>query len=142
MLLEIRMVKRDWPIKGGRHRCEVPLMAAHETMNEPQDGSEQDAASAAERLVDPTMAEPRPRVSLGEALENDWLEIWYQPKIDLKRKCLAGAEALARIHHPQYGLLWPESFLPDVDEDSISRLTELALVATLDAWSMFEEAGF
>ena len=45
---------------------------------------------------------------LAEALANGWLEIWYQPKIDLKRKCLAGAEALARIRHPQHGMLWPE----------------------------------
>ena len=40
------------------------------------------------------------RVAVDDALHNDWLEIWYQPKIDLKRKCLAGAEALARIRHP------------------------------------------
>jgi EAL domain-containing protein (putative c-di-GMP-specific phosphodiesterase class I) len=118
-------------------------MASQDTMNELQGGSRPDEASdAAERRVDPTMAAPRPRISLAEALENNWLEIWYQPKIDLKRKCLAGAEALARIHHPQHGLLWPESFLPDVDEDSIGRLTELALIATLRNWSTFEEAGF
>jgi len=112
-------------------------------MSEPQDGVGPDSTSAGgERLVDPTMAQPRPRVSIAEALENNWLEVWYQPKIDLKRKCLAGAEALARIHHPQHGLLWPESFIPDVDEDSISRLTELALIATLQDWSTFEDAGF
>ena len=39
----------------------------------------------------------RPRIVIAEALRNNWFEIWYQPKIDLKRKCLAGAEALARI---------------------------------------------
>src|SRR5215831_12820010 len=93
-------------------------------------------------LIDSMTAEPRPRIAIAEALENNWLEIWYQPKIDLKRKCLAGAEALARINHPQHGLLWPESFLPNVDEGSVTRLTELALVATLSNWSTFEEAGF
>ena len=74
--------------------------------------------------------------------DNNWFEIWYQPKIDLKRKCLAGAEALARIHHPQLGILLPGSFLPDVDEDSIAELAQHALLATLCDWTMFDEAGF
>ncbi len=86
--------------------------------------------------------ETRPCIAIAEALRNHWFEIWYQPKIDLKRKCLAGAEALARINHPQLGVLLPGTFLPDVDEDSIAELAQHALVATLCDWSMFEEAGF
>ncbi len=93
-------------------------------------------------LVDSTSAAPRPRIAVAEALRNNWFEIWYQPKIDLKRKCLAGAEALARMRHPQLGVLLPGSFLPDVDEDSIAELTQHALLATLCDWTMFEEAGF
>src|ERR1700676_485383 len=93
-------------------------------------------------LVDSMTSEPRPRIAIGEALRNNWFEIWYQPKIDLKRKCLAGAEALARINHPQFGVLLPGSFLPDVDESSIAELAEHALLATLCDWTMFEEAGF
>jgi EAL domain-containing protein (putative c-di-GMP-specific phosphodiesterase class I) len=93
-------------------------------------------------LIDSMVAEPRPRIAIAEALRNHWFEIWYQPKIDLKRKCLAGAEALARINHPQLGVLLPGSFLPDVDEGSIAELAQHALLATLCDWSMFEEAGF
>ena len=93
-------------------------------------------------LVDPTDAETRPLISIADALEQNWLELWYQPKIDLKRKRLAGAEALARIHHPEHGLMWPDSFLPDVDADSVARLTERALIATLQDWAVFEQAGF
>ena len=29
---------------------------------------------------------------LDEALRETWLEMWYQPKIDIKQRCLAGAE--------------------------------------------------
>jgi CheY-like chemotaxis protein len=36
------------------------------------------------------------RVDLAEALANQWIEFWYQPKIDLRRKQLVGAEAFAR----------------------------------------------
>jgi len=82
------------------------------------------------------------RIAVDEALRNNWLEIWYQPKIDLKRKCLAGAEALARIRHPQEGMLWPESFLPGIDEASLAQLTEHALLSTLRNWTMFADAGF
>jgi EAL domain-containing protein (putative c-di-GMP-specific phosphodiesterase class I) len=83
-----------------------------------------------------------PRVVIAEALRNRWFEIWYQPKIDLKRKCLAGAEALARIRHPELGVLLPGSFQPEVDDESVAELAQQALVATLCDWSMFEEAGF
>jgi len=81
------------------------------------------------------------RIAVDEALRNNWLEIWYQPKIDLKRKCLAGAEALARIRHPQEGVLWPESFLPGIDDDSLAHLTEHALLTTLRNWTIFADAG-
>jgi EAL domain-containing protein (putative c-di-GMP-specific phosphodiesterase class I) len=93
-------------------------------------------------LVDSMTAPPQPRIEIGEALARGWFEIWYQPKIDLKRKCLAGAEALARIRHPSLGVLLPGSFLPGADEDSILRLSEHALVGTLQNWSKFDEAGF
>jgi EAL domain-containing protein (putative c-di-GMP-specific phosphodiesterase class I) len=92
--------------------------------------------------VDSMSAEAGPRIAIAEALRNHWFEIWYQPKIDLKRRCLAGAEALARIRHPQFGVLPPGSFVPDVDEQSIADLAQHALIATLCDWSEFEEAGF
>lgn len=82
------------------------------------------------------------RVDFAEALRNNWFEMWYQPKIDLKRKCLSGAEALARIRHPALGLLWPESFLPGASEESTRLLAEHALLSTLRSWSNFDAAGF
>ncbi len=39
-------------------------------------------------LLDTMAARPRPRIEIDEALRNGWFEMWYQPKIDLKRKCL------------------------------------------------------
>ncbi|MGB7097995.1 MAG: EAL domain-containing protein [Xanthobacteraceae bacterium] len=92
--------------------------------------------------TDSVNAAARPRIAIAEALRNNWFEIWYQPKIDLKRKCLAGAEALARIHHPQFGVLQPGNFLPEVDENSIAELAQQAVLATLLDWTMFDEAGF
>ncbi len=85
---------------------------------------------------------PLPRIAIAEALRNHWFEIWYQPKIDLKRKCLAGAEALARLCHPELGVLPAGSFIPEIDEDGIVQLAEQALSATLRDWTMFDAAGF
>jgi EAL domain-containing protein (putative c-di-GMP-specific phosphodiesterase class I) len=87
-------------------------------------------------------AEPIPRIAIAEALRNHWFETWYQPKVDLKRKCLAGAESLARLCHPQLGVMLPGSFLPEVDENSIGKLAEHGLLATLSDWTIFDEAGF
>ena len=91
-------------------------------------------------LLDSLSAQPR--IEIDEALRSGWFEMWYQPKIDLKRKCLAGAEALARIRHPRFGMLLPGSFLPAVAEGSVSRLAEHALIAALGSWTMFDQAGF
>ena len=99
-----------------------------------------DPNSESRRFSAPS-APAQSRIAVEEALRNDWMEIWYQPKIDLKRKCLAGAEALARIRHPQQGLLWPGSFLPGVDEDGLAQLAEHALVTTLRNWTSFADAG-
>ncbi len=93
-------------------------------------------------LVDSMLPNGRPRTEIAEALRNNWFEMWYQPKIDLKRKCLAGAEALARIRHPALGVLLPGSFLPAADDESIAMLTEHALLSTLRNWSTFDAAGF
>jgi EAL domain-containing protein (putative c-di-GMP-specific phosphodiesterase class I) len=106
-------------------------------------GPVQDPAADERRTpIDSTSAGLPPRIAISEALRNNWIEIWYQPKIDLKRKCLAGAEALARIRHPQFGVLPPGSFRAEVDEEGIAELAEQALLATLCDWTMFEEAGF
>ena len=46
------------------------------------------------------------------ALRNNQLELWYQPKIDLKSRRMCGAEALIRLRHPTRGVLRPADFLP------------------------------
>jgi EAL domain-containing protein (putative c-di-GMP-specific phosphodiesterase class I) len=105
-------------------------------------GPIEDLRDEEQRPLFEPVAELRPRIEIDEALSRDWFEIWYQPKIDLTRKCLAGAEAVARIRHPALGVMRPGSFLPAVTEDSVARLTELAVMATLADWTVFDEAGF
>jgi len=52
-----------------------------------------------------------------QALKNDWFEVYYQPKIDLKTGSLMGMEALVRLAHPEHGVISPSEFIP-VAEDT------------------------
>jgi EAL domain-containing protein (putative c-di-GMP-specific phosphodiesterase class I) len=88
------------------------------------------------------LSQIRPSIEIDEALREGWFEFWYQPKINLKRKYLAGAEAIARLRHPNLGVLLPGSFDPQLSAGSLERLTEYSLVAALQSWSVFEEVGF
>ena len=81
------------------------------------------------------------RIDLDEALNNNWIEYWYQPKIDLRKRRLAGAEAYARARHPQHGMMLPEAFLPGASEVSLTKLAELALTSVLKAGLAFSNLG-
>jgi EAL domain-containing protein (putative c-di-GMP-specific phosphodiesterase class I) len=75
-----------------------------------------------------------PKVDLGEAIRRNWLELWYQPKLDLRSGIMIGAEGLARIRHPDYGVMLPESFLSAASHIDLLLLAESALhVALRDA---------
>jgi diguanylate cyclase (GGDEF)-like protein/PAS domain S-box-containing protein len=50
-----------------------------------------------------------------QGLEQGQFELHYQPKIDLRTRQLAGAEALIRWRHPERGLLYPGEFLRPVE---------------------------
>jgi len=81
------------------------------------------------------------RIDLDEALANGWIEFWYQPKINLRKKQLIGAEAFARARHPAHGILKPSAFLPGARESSLVRLSELALAKALTAAISFAKLG-
>jgi len=81
------------------------------------------------------------RVGLDEALKNEWIEFWYQPKIDLRKKQLAGVEAFARCRHPQYGVLNPGAFMPGATDDELVSLSELAISNVLKASGRFARLG-
>jgi EAL domain-containing protein (putative c-di-GMP-specific phosphodiesterase class I) len=81
------------------------------------------------------------RVDLDEALKNNWIEFWYQPKIDLRKKQLVGVEAFARARHPTNGILMPGAFMPGAKESSLITLSELALEKALSASINFSKLG-
>jgi EAL domain-containing protein (putative c-di-GMP-specific phosphodiesterase class I) len=80
-------------------------------------------------------------VSLKDALARSLIKFLYQPKFDLKTKTMIGVEAVARVAHPELGLLTPDQFLKGVDEDSLVKLSRIALVSAVKAGAHFQEAG-
>lgn len=63
---------------------------------------------------------------LRQAIENNTLELHYQPIFALKDLRLIGCEALVRWNHPKLGFIPPNDFIPIAEES--------ALVNSLDAW--------
>jgi diguanylate cyclase (GGDEF)-like protein/PAS domain S-box-containing protein len=62
------------------------------------------------------------------ALDEDELELYYQPRVDLRSGRVLGFEALMRWRHPERGLLAPAAFLPHTEGEALGvELGEWAL---------------
>jgi EAL domain-containing protein (putative c-di-GMP-specific phosphodiesterase class I) len=82
-----------------------------------------------------------PQIALSGALASGWIEFWYQPKVDLRRRDVTGAEIFARVKHPWYGILSPAAFMPGADAKSLTLLTERALLSALETSAKLTKAG-
>jgi EAL domain-containing protein (putative c-di-GMP-specific phosphodiesterase class I)/FixJ family two-component response regulator len=81
------------------------------------------------------------RIELQQAIKNGWIEFWYQPKIDLRKKQLSGVEAFARCRHPQFGILPPGAFMPGATDAELLALSEQALSSALQTGLNFSKLG-
>ena len=81
------------------------------------------------------------RLVLDDCIKNKWIEFWYQPKIALRKKQLAGAEAYARVRHPQHGLVLAGAFTADASDTATLKLSELALESALKTGAHFSKLG-
>jgi diguanylate cyclase (GGDEF)-like protein len=61
------------------------------------------------------------REELRAALAGGQLLLHYQPKVELDSGAVTGVEALVRWAHPSRGLLYPDAFLPLVEEAGLMR---------------------
>lgn len=85
----------------------------------------------------PDFPPPSPVVDAGEALNGGWLELWYQPKIDVRSLSTRGVDALIRLRHPTWGIVSPASFVPDERDQNFSALSEFVIGRALTDWRRF-----
>ncbi|GIE86578.1 GGDEF domain-containing protein [Actinoplanes regularis] len=66
------------------------------------------------------------------AIDNDQLEVYFQPKVTLADRHVLGVECLARWVHPTHGEVAPEDFVAVAEHTGqLGRLTEVVLTAGL-----------
>jgi predicted signal transduction protein with EAL and GGDEF domain len=64
----------------------------------------------------------RLEAELRAALENDGLEVYYQPLINMRTGAVSGVEALARWQHPDLGTIEPTDFIPLAEATGLIRM--------------------
>jgi diguanylate cyclase (GGDEF)-like protein len=67
---------------------------------------------------------------LHRAIENNELELYYQPKVDTQTGEILGAEALIRWNHPSQGMISPFFFIPIAEENG--------LINPIGTWTLYE----
>ncbi|MGE7924629.1 putative bifunctional diguanylate cyclase/phosphodiesterase [Viridibacillus arvi] len=65
---------------------------------------------------------------LRHAIKQDEIQLYYQPKIDLKTNQLNGMEALIRWYDKDYGFISPAKFIPFAEE--------CGLISTIGEWTL------
>jgi diguanylate cyclase (GGDEF)-like protein len=80
---------------------------------------------------------------LRNAIRKNEIEVWYQPKVCLKEGTVCGAEALVRWHHPEFGLLFPDDFIPAAEQaGTIIHLTRFVLAKAVEQCRDWSRKGF
>ena len=79
---------------------------------------------------------------LRKAIENNELELYYQPKVNKKGNIL-GAEALIRWNHPEWGLIPPDEFLPLAEQTGfIKRIEQWVPETVCKQMKFWHQNGF
>ena len=77
-----------------------------------------------------------------EGLKNGEFEAFFQPKIEVETRAVAGAEALARWRHPRHGLVSPYLFVKTIEDGGyIDHLTRVMLEKSAEMCRTAHEAG-
>ncbi len=79
---------------------------------------------------------------LEQALIQGELQLYYQPKVNMRDGQIVGMEALMRWHHPQRGVLAPGAFLPEVEDSHLDvRLGEWVIATALQQMALWRGEG-
>lgn len=79
---------------------------------------------------------------LRQAIDDEELVVYFQPKADLRQSSVVGVEALVRWDHPARGFLPPDTFIPLAESTGlIGPLTHYVLDASLRQARHWREEG-
>ncbi len=82
------------------------------------------------------------RAHVKHGLLHEQLELYYQPKVEMRSKRLVGAEALIRWHHPERGLLPPAEFLKSIENTELDiEIGDWVIATALDQLRQWHLAG-
>ncbi|QIR06602.1 bifunctional diguanylate cyclase/phosphodiesterase [Salinivibrio costicola] len=81
-------------------------------------------------------------VELRQCVQNEELELFYQPQVDLVTGNIIGVEALLRWHHPERGVLSPFHFIDVAEERSIIHdITQWVVETGCRQLKQWQDAG-
>lgn len=79
---------------------------------------------------------------LKDAVDQDQLELCYQPMVDIRSGKIFAAEALVRWNHPTLGEIVPDEFIPLAEQSGVIRdLTMWVFHNALLQWSRWHQTG-
>lgn len=82
------------------------------------------------------------KYKLQEAIENNELELYYQPQISCKSQMITGVEALLRWNGQDGNMIMPDVFIPIAEESGlIKRITEWVIAAAIDQQGIWQKEG-
>lgn len=84
-------------------------------------------------LLEQSLDSLKLEAELERALRAEEFVVYYQPKINLRERCLSGAEALLRWRHPEHGLVSPLRFIP--------LLEATGLIVPVGLWCIDQSLG-
>ncbi|MFT5532700.1 MAG: EAL domain-containing protein (putative c-di-GMP-specific phosphodiesterase class I) [Burkholderiaceae bacterium] len=78
-----------------------------------------------------------------QALDDNQIHPWFQPKVELASGQVRGVEAFARWHHPGFGIVLPAHFIPVLEQHKqLDRLTYAMIDQSAAACRRWHDAGF
>lgn len=72
-----------------------------------------------------------------EAIQEGQFIPYFQPKVNLHTSGVVGMEALARWQHPQHGMIFPDTFIPLIEESGL--IDELTISIANQAFKQLNE---